>query len=337
VDPHTRERPGVSVPPGPRSRAGDPAELVRRILEGDRRAVARAISLVENRDPRGAELMALVFPHTGRAAQIGFTGPPGSGKSSLISALCRHLRALELTVGVLSVDPTSPFTQGALLGDRIRLAEHYLDPGVYIRSMGTRGTLGGVAEATLQAGLVIDAAGRDVVVYETVGVGQSEIAIAALADVVTLVLMPGSGDSIQALKAGVMEIPDLVVLNKSELPGAKAARAEIAQILRLAEPELRPGLVETSARTGEGVEALWDEIVARRAALEQSGALAERRRASLEREVLGLASARAARRLEQELEGRDDLRELLDRVAAREVDPLRAVAEVLDRVYGIRE
>jgi LAO/AO transport system kinase len=337
VDPHTLERPGVSVPPGPRSRAGDPAELVRRILEGDRRAVARAISLVENRDPRGAELMALVFPETGRAAHIGFTGPPGSGKSSLISVLCRHLRALELTVGVLSVDPTSPFTRGALLGDRIRLAEHYLDPGVYIRSMGTRGTLGGVAEATLQAGLVIDAAGRDVVIYETVGVGQSEIAIAALADVVALVLMPGSGDSIQALKAGVMEIPDLVVLNKSELPDAKTARAEIAQVLRLAEPEQRPALVETSARTGEGVEELWDEIVARRTALEQSGALAERRRASLEREVLGLASARAAQRLEQELEGRDDLRALLDQVAAREVDPLRAVAEVLDRVYGIRE
>jgi LAO/AO transport system kinase len=327
----------VSVPPGPRSRAGDPAELVRRILDGDRRAVARAISLVENRDPRGADLMALVFPQTGRAAHIGFTGPPGSGKSSLISALCRHLRALELTVGVLSVDPTSPFTRGALLGDRIRLAEHYLDPGVYIRSMGTRGTLGGVAEATLQAGLVIDAAGRDVVIYETVGVGQSEIAIAALADVVALVLMPGSGDSIQALKAGVMEIPDLVVLNKSELPDAKTARAEIAQVLRLAEAEQRPGLVETSARTGEGVEALWDEIVARRSALERSGALAERRRASLEREVLGLASARAAQRLEHELEGRDDLRALLDQVAAREVDPLRAVAEVLHRVYGIRE
>ena len=240
-------------------------------------------------------------------------------------------------MGVLSVDPTSPFTQGALLGDRIRLAEHYLDPGVYIRSMGTRGTLGGVAEATLQAGLVIDAAGRDIVIYETVGVGQSEIAIAALADVVTLVLMPGSGDSIQALKAGVMEIPDLVVLNKSELPDAKAARAELAQVLRLAEPAERPGLVETSGRTGSGVEELWDEIVSRRTALELSGALVERRRASLEREVLGLASARAARRLEHELAGRDDLRALLDRVSARELDPLRAVAEVLDRVYGIRE
>ena len=273
------------------------------MLEGDRRAVARAISLVENRDPRGAELMALIFPHTGRASHIGLTGPPGSGKSSLISALCRHLRTLGSTVGVLSVDPTSPFTQGALLGDRIRLGEHYLDPGVYIRSMGTRGALGGVAEATLQAGLVIDAAGRDIVIYETVGVGQSEIAIAALADVVALVLMPGSGDSIQALKAGVMEIPDVVVLNKSDLEGAGAARSELAQVLRLAEPEQRPALVETSVKTGVGIEALWDAIVARRGELERSGALVERRRASLEREVLGLASARAARRLEDALAG----------------------------------
>jgi LAO/AO transport system kinase len=325
----------VTDPPDRRRRAGDPAELARRVLEGDRRAVARAISLLEDADPRGAALMALVFPHTGRAAHIGLTGPPGSGKSSLISALCRHLRTLGLTVGVLSVDPTSPYTRGALLGDRIRLAEHYVDPGVYIRSMGTRGMLGGVAEATLQAGLVIDASGRDIVLYETVGVGQSEVAIAALAEVVALVLMPGSGDSIQALKAGVMEIPDLVVLNKSDLPAARAARSELLQVLRLAEPERRPGLVETSAQTGEGVEALWQAIVARREALELSGELVERRRLSLEREVLGLAAARAARGLADSVAGRDDLRALLARVSAREVDPLRAVAEVLERVYGV--
>jgi LAO/AO transport system kinase len=325
------------VTAGPRARAGEPAELARRVLAGDRRAVARAISLVENRDPRAPELMSLVFPHTGRASHIGLTGPPGAGKSSLVSVLCRHLRGLGLSVGVLTVDPTSTFTQGALLGDRIRLAEHYLDPGVYIRSMGTRGSLGGVAEATLQAGLVIDAAGRDVVLYETVGVGQSEIAIASLAEIVALVLMPGSGDSIQALKAGVMEIPDIVVLNKCDLPGTPAARSELAQVLRLAEPEERPSLLETSAQSGQGVAGLWDEIMARRAALEASGALAERRRANLEREVLGLASARAARNLEQAVAGRGDLRALLDRVGAREVDPLQAVAEVLDRVYGIRE
>jgi LAO/AO transport system kinase len=323
------------VTPTARARAGEPGELAERVLAGDRLAVARAISLVENGDPRGAPLMALVFPHTGRAAHIGLTGPPGSGKSTLISALCRHLRALGLTVGVLSVDPTSPFTRGALLGDRVRLGEHYVDPGVYIRSMATRGALGGVAEATLQAGLIIDASGRDVVLYETVGVGQSEVAIATLADIVALVLMPGSGDSIQALKAGVMEIPDLIVLNKSDQPGASAARRELVQVLRLAEAERRPALVDTSAQSGDGVEALWDELTARRASLEATGALAERRRASLEREVLGLAAARAARQLEQTVSGRDDLRELLARVAARELDPLQAVGEVLARVYGI--
>jgi LAO/AO transport system kinase len=301
------------------------------VLAGDRRAIARAISLVENGDPRGRRLMQLVFPHTGRASHIGLTGPPGSGKSTLVSALCRRLRSLGLTVGVLSVDPTSPYTQGALLGDRIRLGEHYLDPGVYIRSMGTRGVLGGVAEATLQAGLIIDAAGRDVVLYETVGVGQSEVAIASLADVVALVLMPGSGDSIQALKAGIMEIPDIVVLNKSDLPGASAARRELVQVLRHADPPL----LDTSALDGSGVVGLWDAIVTCRDALERSGALAERRRASLEREVLGLAAARAARELAATVSGRDDLRALLDRVSARELDPLEAVSLVLERVYGI--
>jgi LAO/AO transport system kinase len=326
----------MTAQPARRRRAGDPAELARRVLDGDRRAVARAISVLEDGDPRGAELMALVFPHTGRAMHIGLTGPPGSGKSSLISVLCGHLRTLGLTVGVLTVDPTSPFTRGALLGDRIRLAEHYVDPGVYIRSMGTRGMLGGVAEATLQAGLVIDASGRDIVLYETVGVGQSEVAIATLAEVVALVLMPGSGDSIQALKAGVMEIPDLVVLNKSDLPTAGAARSELRQALRLAEPERRPALVETSAQTGAGVEALWEAIVARREALDASGGLAVRRRLSLEREVLGLAAARAARALTDSVAGRDDLQALLARVAAREIDPLRAVGEVLERVYGIK-
>ena len=223
---------------------------------------------------------------------------------------------------MLSVDPTSPFTQGALLGDRIRLAEHYLDPGVYIRSMGTRGTLGGVAEATLQAGLVIDAAGRDVVIYETVGVGQSEIAIAALAEVVALVLMPGSGDSIQALKAGVMEIPDLVVLNKSELPGAKAARAELAQVLRLAEPARAPG-------------ARRDERARRHAGSRSCGARssrAGRRSSSPARSSSAAARASSGRCSGWPLRalrvgssrsspGRDDLRALLDRVTARELDP----------------
>src|SRR3954463_964887 len=205
--------------------------LAQRLLDGDRRALARAITLVESDDPRGWELVREVFPHTGRAAIVGLTGAPGAGKSTLIGALAKLRRAQERSIAVLSIDPSSPFTHGALLGDRIRLTEHFLDPGVYIRSMGTRGHLGGLAETTLQAGLIVDASGRDVVLYETVGVGQSEVAIATLADTVALVLMPGSGDSIQALKAGIMEIPDLIVVNKADHPQMNRLRTELKQVL----------------------------------------------------------------------------------------------------------
>ena len=189
-------------------------ELVTGVLAGDRRALARSISLVEDGEPDGAAIVRRVYPSTGRAASVGVTGPPGVGKSSLVGALVGHARELGRRVGVVSVDPSSPFTQGALLGDRIRLADHFLDPDVYIRSMGTRGHLGGLAEATLQALLLVDASGKDVVFLETVGTGQSEVEVVGIADVVLLVLMPGSGDAVQALKAGIMEIPDVIVVNK---------------------------------------------------------------------------------------------------------------------------
>src|ERR671927_193805 len=194
------------------------AELVGPLLEGDKRALARAISLVEDDDPEGWELVREVYPKTGKAAVVGFTGPPGVGKSTLIGRLIERQRAHEREVAVLSIDPSSPFTQGALLGDRIRLSDHFLDPGVFIRSMASRGSLGGLSEATLQAALLMDAAGKDDVLLETVGVGQSEFDIIDHADTVLLVLMPGSGDSIQALKAGVMEIPDVIVVNKRDHP-----------------------------------------------------------------------------------------------------------------------
>src|SRR5918994_2648244 len=184
------------------------------VRTGDRRALARAITLVENSDPLAYEVVSDLYPNTGRAYAIGVTGPPGVGKSSLISELVRHVRADGRTVGVLSIDPSSPFTEGALLGDRIRLADHFLDEGVYIRSMASRGALGGLSEATLQAVLLMDASGKQDVLVETVGVGQAEIDIIDHADTIVLALMPGSGDSVQALKAGVMEIPDVIVVNK---------------------------------------------------------------------------------------------------------------------------
>src|SRR5437660_12149723 len=230
------------------------APLAQRLLSGDRRALARAISLVEDDRPEGWELVREVYPHTGHAAVVGFTGPPGAGKSTLIGAVTRVRRQAGRTVAVLSIDPSSPFTQGALLGDRIRLAEHFLDAGVFIRSMANRGALGGMSEASLQAALLMDAAGRDLVLLETVGVGQAEVDIIDHADTVVLVLMPGSGDSIQALKAGVMEIPDVIVVNKADHPLTDTMVREIKGVLALGPHEgWKVPIVRTEAGRGEGV------------------------------------------------------------------------------------
>ncbi len=227
--------------------------LVEALRAGDRRALARAITLVENGDPLAYEVVSDVYPSTGGAHAVGVTGPPGVGKSSLVSALVRRVRADGRGVGVVSVDPSSPFTHGALLGDRIRLTDHFLDPGVFIRSMGTRGHLGGLAETTLQTLLVLDAAGKDIVFLETVGAGQSEVGIISIADTVVLVLMPGSGDSIQALKAGIMEIPDVIAINKMDHPMAKAMLNEVRQVLSLGPKDgWRPPIVLTEAMRGEG-------------------------------------------------------------------------------------
>jgi len=253
--------------------------LVRGVRSGDRRALARAITLVESSDPLAYELVRELYPETGHAYAVGVTGPPGVGKSSLISALVRRVRGLGRSVGVISVDPSSPFTHGALLGDRIRLADHFLDPGVFIRSMATRGHLGGVAETTLQAGLVLDAAGKDLLLLETVGIGQSEIEIAQVADTVLLVLMPGSGDSVQALKAGVMEIPDVIAVNKADHPAARTMLSEVRAVLALAaEREWEPPIVLTEAVRSGGVGELWEAIESHRRHLEEDGRLEQRRR-----------------------------------------------------------
>jgi LAO/AO transport system kinase len=313
------------------------AELAAGVLEGEKRAVARAITLVENRDPAAYELVRELYPRTGGALLAGFTGPPGVGKSSLLASLVGLLRGDDRTVGVVSIDPSSPFSHGAVLGDRIRLADHFLDPGVFIRSMSTRGYLGGVSEATLQVLLVLDAAGKDVLLLETVGVGQSEVDVATVADTVVLVLMPGSGDSVQALKAGIMEIPDVIVINKSDHPAAGTMRSEIRSILSLdRDREWRTPIVETEAIRGEGVPELWKAVLDHRAFLDRDGGLAARRRRSIEHEVVAVAVSQVRRRLNEAVESDPEVRALLDRVHARELDPLAATREIAERVLKLR-
>ena len=316
--------------PGPGRTAADLAE---RLLAGDRRALARAISLVENDDPEGWALVREVYPKTGRAAVVGFTGPPGVGKSTLIGRLVEHARAAEREVAVLSIDPSSPFTHGALLGDRIRLTDHFLDPGVYIRSMASRGSLGGLSEATLQAALLMDASGKDDVFLETVGVGQAEVDIIDHADTVVLVLMPGSGDSIQALKAGVMEIPDVIAVNKSDHPLTDTMVREIRGVLSLGPQEgWRVPIVKTEASRGEGVEELAEKIGEHREFIESEGTLAERRRRNLMNEVVALAAGRMRRKLEAEVRDDAEVQGLLDEVVARQLDPATAAAKLLEHV-----
>jgi LAO/AO transport system kinase len=306
------------------------------VRAGDKRAVARAITLVENGAPMAYELVEDLYPDTGRAFSVGVTGPPGVGKSSLISQLVRHVRAQDHSVGVVSVDPSSPFTQGALLGDRIRLSDHFLDPGVFIRSMGTRGHLGGLAETTLQAMLVLDAAGKDLLFLETVGAGQSEVEVIGIADTVLLVLMPGSGDSVQALKAGIMEIPDVIAINKMDHPAAKTMVNEVRSILSLdKDREWKPPIVLTEAMRGENVDVLWEKIESHRAFLEEGGKLEERRRSNLAGEVFAVASARAKAHLERAVADDPELRRLLDEVQRRELDPLSAVREIMEKVFRI--
>jgi len=306
--------------------------LAERVLAGEGRALARAISMVENRDSEGDALVAELFPKTGRARIIGLTGPPGVGKSTLIGALTKTLREDEdADVGVLSIDPSSPFTQGAVLGDRIRLADHFLDPGVFIRSMATRGSLGGLAEAALQAALLMDASGKSYVLLETVGVGQGEIDVVDHADTIVLALMPGSGDSIQALKAGVMEIPDVIVVNKCEHPLADTMVREVRAVLALGpERSWQVPVVKTEAAKGEGIAKLREVIDSHREHIEAEGTLATRRARNLRAEVLGIAAARLRRDLEERAQRDPAWEGLLDSVVRRETDPATAARKLLD-------
>jgi len=310
------------------------AGLAAGVRSGDALSLARAISLLEDGGADGRELLRSLHGDGAPAHTVGVTGPPGVGKSTLISALVAEARARSLSVGVVAVDPTSPFSDGALLGDRIRLEEHFLDPGVFIRSMGSRGRSGGLAEATLQTLLLLGAAGREVVFLETVGSGQGEVSVRSTTDTVVLVLMPGSGDSVQALKAGIMEIPDLIALNKRDLPGVERAARELRQVLSLG-PGGPPPILLTDALAREGTAELWLAIERHRARAEADGSLARRRADNLVAEVMTLASARARRYLENAVASDPELAALLAEVRLGRLDPLSGVEEILRRVFQI--
>jgi LAO/AO transport system kinase len=304
----------------------DKGGLVERLLEGDRRALARIISKIEREDEETGEIIAEVYKATGDALTVGFTGPPGVGKSSIIAKLIELYRKEDRRVGVVSVDPSSPFSKGAILGDRIRLSDHFLDSGVFIRSMGSRGHLGGLAGGSRLAAIAMEAGGYDVIIYETVGVGQGEVEVASAADTVVLCLQPGTGDAVQALKAGVMEIADIFCINKADNPRAKNAASEVRSILEIGQ-ELDPNpwfppIVMTRGDTGEGVEELKDTIQKHRDFLKDKGRLADRRRASLRDFVVAWATNRLEKEMHERLDREDT--EIVEKVYKRELDPISA-------------
>ena len=307
-------------------------DLADRVLAGDQRAIARAISLVENDPDVAAVLMPRLAGRIGKARVIGVTGAPGVGKSTLVDRLAAEYRRLDRTVGILAVDPTSPFSGGAILGDRVRMHRHVLDDGVYVRSMATHGHLGGLSHATSDAVLILDAAGRDVVLIETAGVGQAEVDICRTADVSILVTIPDAGDGVQAMKAGIMEIADVFVVNKADRPGADRAAAEIEEMLSIREFDKgawRPPVLKTRAATGDGVPALV-EAVARFDG--QGGDRHGRRRARARFRLTELLREQFVERLERQDATRKLLDDAVERMAAGQIDPYAAAAEIMERV-----
>lgn len=305
-------------------------EITRRILAGDVRGAARAITCVENDYPERTQILRELFPHTGRAKLIGITGTPGAGKSSMVDVLISFLRRNGLTIGVVAVDPTSPFTGGALLGDRVRMQNHATDPGVFIRSMGTRGSLGGLSRNTKDAVRILDAYGCDVILIETVGVGQSELDIMNIADSTIVVLNPGGGDSVQAFKAGIMEIADLFVINKADLPGTDKLEIEVEQMLDLVKHDApwRPPVIKTISTQNEGIDQVWKETLRHHEYLLTSGEWDERRSRHLREEVIEIVNHQIYQKMIRGIEA-GAFAEQLTSVATRQVDPYGVAEQIV--------
>ncbi len=317
------------------SRRHRPApELFQAAIDGDRSALARLLSLIERGDDDARVIGRLAYPLSGSGYTVGLTGAPGAGKSTLTSSLIGHLRAQDLEIAVLAIDPSSPFTGGAILGDRVRMQDHATDPGVFIRSMATRGHLGGLSLATPEAVRVLDAIGRRWILVETVGVGQVEVEVAGKADTTVVVVNPGWGDSVQANKAGLMEIADVFVINKADRKGVEETSRDLMQMLDLSDlphDSWRPPIVPTVGSTGEGVPALWEAVLAHRDYAESSGQLRERRAFRLREELREIVATRLGHRARQICSG-ERWDELTDAVVARSTDPWTAADEMLAAV-----
>ena len=307
-------------------------DIARRLLAGDQRALSQTISAVERSDPSAAGVIKSIDPFTGNCYTLGITGPPGAGKSTVVDRLTEHLRGQGLTVGIIGVDPTSPFSGGALLGDRIRMQRHYLDSGVFIRSVATRGQLGGVPRMVKTMVRLLDAAGKDVVLVETVGVGQTELGVMGVADTVLVALMPDSGDAIQTLKAGIMEIADIYLVNKADRAGANRMAAAITAMLSTAldQPDWLPPVLLATAQTGEGISGLWDQVQRHRDHLTENSQLQARREKRRRQEFLEAVEEELGRRFRESVQHDPEVVEAIKGVADKELEPYSAALALLD-------